>query len=88
MKTGVLYSLALILVMAVFAPAASATSLRCGTHLIQGGGRHGPTMYEVLKKCGEPAERHGHIWIYQSGGQYRRLHFGGNGILLTVQRVD
>ena len=89
MKTVILSSLMLFLLVGFYTPAAKAsTSMRCGTHLVQGGGRHGPTMYEVLKKCGEPNERHTRFWIYTKHGRDFRLHFDGNGILLSVQRID
>jgi hypothetical protein len=45
-----------------------AGSMRCGTHLISSGGRHGPGKYEVLKKCGEPTIRSGDTWIYDKPG--------------------
>jgi len=65
---------------------ASAGSMRCGTHMIQDGGRSGPGKYEVLKKCGEPAGRYGNTWIYEIGGKAYTLAFNDNGILLTIRR--
>ena len=52
---------------------ALADSMRCGTHIISSGGRHGPDKYEVLKKCGEPTARSGHSWIYEQPGGGRRV---------------
>ncbi len=43
---------------------AYAGSIRCGSHIISDGGRSGPGMYEVLKRCGEPTFRQGNTWIY------------------------
>lgn len=63
------------------------SSLRCGPHLIQGGGRNGPSDFEVLRKCGEPSERMGHRWLYRQGATKWELSFNGNGILLTVRRL-
>jgi len=68
------------------APPAEAASFRCGIHLIQGGGRHGPTMYEVLRKCGEPKERRFSIWLYERRGRKWELRFSSNGILQTVRQ--
>ena len=65
---------------------ASAGSMRCGTHVIQDGGRSGPGKYEVLKKCGEPVNRFGNTWIYESGGGHYTLVFNDNGVLLTIKR--
>ena len=65
---------------------ALADSMRCGTHLISSGGRHGPGKYEVLKKCGQPAERSGDIWIYELPGGVRRVVvFDANG---SVSRIE
>ena len=76
----------LALALAFGAESASATSMRCGVHVIQDGGRHGPMQYEVLKKCGEPTVRHGDTWIYERRGQPTLiLRFGANGILSTIQ---
>ena len=78
----------IILACAALLPAtpSEAASFRCGIHLIQGGGRHGPTMYEVLKKCGEPKERRARTWIYRHSGSNWELNFNGNGLLLTVRQ--
>lgn len=62
-----------------------ANMMRCGNHVIHDGGRHGPTMYEVLKKCGEPDYRHGSIWIYEYPDRNWELKFGSNGILKTAK---
>ena len=64
----------------------SATYLRCGGQLIEGGGRSGPGMYEVLKKCGKPTERYGNTWIYVRSGQPNRiLHFSDSGQLQSIR---
>jgi len=44
---------------------ALADSVRCGSHIISTGERHGTDKYEVLKKCGEPTIRAGNTWIYE-----------------------
>ncbi len=78
-----------LLVMSFFSPLVHATSIRCGSHLLQDrGAEHGPTMYEVLKKCGEPEERRGQIWIYKIRGKYWSLHFDGYGYLWRIHRED
>ena len=64
---------------------ALADSMRCGTHIISSGGRHGPYKYEVLKKCGEPAVRSGNSWIYeQPGGAKRVVVFDVGGNLVRI----
>jgi len=67
-------------------PVYATGSMRCGTHIINAGSRRGGTMYEVLKKCGEPTERYGNTWIYdRSGGSKRTLRFNNNG---QLSRID
>ena len=64
---------------------ALAGSIRCGTHLISDGGRHGPGMYEVMKKCGEPTHMYGSTWIYERSGEPRKkLHFNSSGMLEKI----
>jgi|AP95_1055475.scaffolds.fasta_scaffold00052_20 hypothetical protein len=65
---------------------ASAGTIRCGVHLIQDGGRNGPGKYEVLKKCGEPAERFGNTWVYEMKGNRYVLTFKDNGQLARISR--
>ncbi len=86
MKTPVIGITLLACALLVPAPGVQAASMRCGMHLIQGGGRHGPTQYEILKKCGEPKERRGFTWFYSIRGTTWELKFNGNGLLLTVRR--
>lgn len=67
-------------------PAFASGSMRCGTHIISGGGRNGADKYEVLKKCGEPTYRSGNIWTYeQSGGTTREVVFDQSG---RVSRIN
>ncbi|MEM8561751.1 MAG: DUF2845 domain-containing protein [Pseudomonadota bacterium] len=75
---------ALIFALLMSIPDSQASMMRCGNYVIQDGGRHGPTMYEVLKKCGEPDYRHGSIWIYEFPNRNWELKFGSNGILKTA----
>jgi hypothetical protein len=72
----------------LFAQPALASYLRCGTHLIQAGGRSAPGMYEVLMKCGAPAERFGTTWIYKRGGSTRVVHFNDAGRLARIEARD
>ena len=80
-----------LLVMVAFATSslwsapAEANSMRCGQHLVSAGGRTGPTMYEVLKKCGEPNERAGLTWIYEQRGRVRVLTFDSRGLLVNIR---
>ncbi len=65
--------------------ALAADSIRCGTHIITAGGRHGPGKYEVLKKCGEPTARSGDTWVYeQHGGVRRVVVFDASGNLARI----
>ena len=65
--------------------ALAADSIRCGTHIITAGGRHGPGKYEVLKKCGEPKSRSGNTWVYeQHGGVRRVVVFDASGNLTRI----
>lgn len=61
-------------------------SMRCGTHIISPGGRHGPGKYEVLKKCGEPTARQGDTWVYERPGDVKRvLRFDASGNLTRIE---
>ncbi|HIG43733.1 MAG: hypothetical protein ABGY96_20665 [bacterium] len=82
------YLLAISAVVAAgyFSPASAATSMRCGVHLIQDSQMHGPGKYEVLKKCGEPADRFGNTWVYEIGGSRYVLTFKDNGELAQIKR--
>ena len=74
------------LTLLFFTEATLAASMRCGIHIIADGGRNGPGKYEVLKKCGEPRERHGNTWIYERQGRSRRvLTFDDSGMLISIR---
>ncbi len=65
---------------------ASDKSIRCGTYLIfGGGGKDSASMYEVLKKCGEPEAKNGNNWIYVQGSMLRVLTFNYEGRLATIE---
>ncbi len=65
---------------------ASDRSIRCGTHLIYGGGgKDSASMYEVLKKCGEPEAKNGNNWIYVQGSMLRVLTFNYEGRLAKIE---
>ncbi len=76
---------AVALVSSLFAPPMFASSLRCGSHLIQAGGRSGPGMYEILMKCGAPTERLGTTWIYRRHGSTVIVHFNDSGRLASIE---
>ena len=71
--------------LGLFDTAEASGSLRCGSYTIQGGGRHGPKRYEVLKKCGEPTFKDGNVWVYEQSGGTRRVVFNQGGI---VDRIE
>jgi hypothetical protein len=65
---------------------ASDRSIRCGTYLIYGGGgKDSASMYEVLKKCGEPEAKNGNNWIYVQGSMVRVLTFNYEGRLAIIE---
>ena len=77
-----------VLVLSTLAlqPAFAYGSMRCGSHIISAGERHGAGKYEVLKKCGEPTSRSGNTWVYeQPGGARRVVVFDLSG---SVSRID
>lgn len=74
--------------LVLFPLAANAGSMRCGTHLIQDGQRNGPSKYEILKKCGEPAEKGWDTWIYDKPGKAAySLKFGATGNLIAIRQL-
>ncbi len=84
-KKRVLGTLASAALMLVAEQALSVGYMSCGVHKFSGGGRHGPGMYEVLKKCGEPTFRRGNTWVYDQGGGRRKvLFFDDAGYLLRI----
>ena len=65
---------------------ASDRSIRCGTYLILGGGgKDSASMYEVLKKCGEPEAKNGNNWVYIQGSMMRVLTFNYEGRLTIIE---
>ena len=65
----------------------SAGSMKCGVHIVEDGGRTGPGMYEVLKRCGEPTFREGRTWIYERGNKKRYIVvFKDSGDLSSIRR--
>jgi len=63
-----------------------ADSVRCGSHILSTGGRHGPDKYEVLKKCGEPTTRAGNTWIYDKSNVSKNvLVFDASGRLMRIE---
>ena len=65
---------------------ASDRSMRCGGYLIYaGGGKDSASMYEVLKKCGEPEAKNGDSWIYVQGSMLRILTFNYQSRLQIIE---
>ena len=80
------FTFILLLALLAMQSLASDRSMRCGTHLIYaGGGSDSAWMYEVLKKCGEPATKNGSNWIYQQGNMSRILTFNFKGRLQLIE---
>jgi hypothetical protein len=74
-----------ILLLTLILRPALADSMRCGSHIINTGDRHGTDKYEVLKKCGEPTLRAGNTWIYEkdNGAKYTMV-FDDSGNLWSI----
>jgi hypothetical protein len=76
---------AVLLLAVAFIQPATASSMKCGTHIISSGQGNSPGMYEVLKRCGEPTFRQGNTWIYErSSSVARRIRFDRNGNILDI----
>ena len=74
------------LLLACFMQPVSASSMRCGTHIISSGQGSSPGQYEVLKRCGEPTFRQGNTWIYElSSSVSRQIRFDNNGNILEIR---
>ena len=76
---------AIILLALMPEPVFASGSMRCGSHIITAGQRHGPSQYEVLKKCGEPTERNGYTWIYDRGSKQYFVLFDQSGRLERIE---
>jgi hypothetical protein len=77
---------ALLLTVALSNLALAYGSMRCGSHIISAGERHGPGKYEVLKKCGEPVTWKGNSWVYElPGGATRTVVFDWSGNLVRIE---
>ena len=76
-----------IALLAALAPSSAfaSGSMRCGSHLVAAGQRHGPLKYEVLKKCGEPANRLGNTWVYEKGSKTYTAIFDHGGRLMRIE---
>jgi hypothetical protein len=79
-------ALGLFIFLIAMQAVASDRSIRCGTYLIYGGGgKDSASMYEVLKKCGEPEAKNANNWIYVQGSMLRVLTFNYEGRLATIE---
>ncbi len=78
--------IASVFLLAFMLKPALADSVRCGSHIISSGERHGTDKYEVLKKCGEPTIRAGDIWIYEKArGAKTIMVFDASGKLSSIE---
>ncbi len=85
-KIAIVAAVGSVLALVAIQSVASDRSIRCGTHLIHGGGgKDSAGMYEVLKKCGEPEAKYGNTWIYIQGNMRRILTFNYEGRLLRIE---
>ncbi len=79
-------ALGLFIFLIALQAVASDRSIRCGTYLIYGGSsKDSASMYEVLKKCGEPEAKNGNNWIYVQGSMLRVLTFNYEGRLTRIE---
>ena len=85
-RSVVIVAMALIFLTLLPEPVYASGSMRCGTHLVTAGQRHGPGKYEVLKKCGEPTERNGNTWIYERPRNRQHIvRFDPSGRLMRIE---
>jgi len=79
-------SASLIVSIAMIWPTlASASSMRCGTHLITASMANSPGKYEVLKRCGEPTARDGDTWVYKRSSSITKVVKFSNGQILSIE---
>ncbi len=76
---------AIVLLTLMPEPVFASGSMRCGSHIVSAGQRHGPGKYEVLKKCGEPTVRNGDTWIYDRGSKQYVVMFDPSGMLMRIE---
>jgi hypothetical protein len=77
---------ALVFLANVILKPALADSVRCGSHIISTGDRHGTDKYEVFKKCGEPTLRAGNTWVYEKdNGSKHIMVFDASGNLTRIE---
>ena len=85
--TNTLKLIGAALVLALGFPGnASASTMKCGTHIISYGQGQAVGQYEVLKRCGEPTARQGNTWIYEkSSSVTRRVRFNSQGEIINIE---
>ena len=84
-RSLMIVALAFVFLILLPEPVFATGSMRCGTHIVTGGQRHGPGKYEVLKKCGEPTQRNGDTWIYEKSGKTQYAFFDASGRLMRIE---
>jgi hypothetical protein len=85
-KIALVAALGMFISLIAMQAVASDRSIRCGTYLIYaGGGKDSASMYEVLKKCGEPEAKNGNNWIYIQGSMLRILTFNYESRLENIE---
>ena len=85
-RSVMIIALAVVFLFLMPEPAFASGSMRCGTHIVTAGQRHGPDKYEVLKKCGEPTEKYGNTWIYDKSGSPKYVvFFDQSGRLMRIE---
>lgn len=85
-RSLMIVALTFVFLILVPEPVFASGSMRCGTHIVTGGQRHGPGKYEVLKKCGEPTQRHGNTWIYDKSSNTKYVViFDQSGRLMRIE---
>ena len=67
---------------------ASATSMTCGTHLIEEGQIVGQTKEQVIKQCGAPLQQYGNDMTYKKGSVIYRLHFNDADELESIKEEE
>lgn len=81
-----LYRCCLLLAGLCFTELSFAGHMRCSGYIIEDGLSNRHTKYEILKKCGEPSERYGNIWIYNADSRFpKKVQFRQDGRLISIR---
>ena len=72
--------------MALLAPGVSAETMQCFNGAVDAAEVERPTRAEVERRCGQPDEQDGEVWVYQHSQFIYRLRFDHDDKLYLIQR--